>query len=277
MLTLSENSIINYPYTNFVQVPFSKEHCHDYWEIVIFLSDNQTHTVNGTTASFSMGDVLFLRPKKDVHFFEPVIYRKHKLHGHRDIYVSDQDMKKWCALLSPNLYDELVSPVTPPQTKLPFSTVNHLEELLLPWTFNQAQNEMIVKNLHFSATITLLTSLKSSQSHTMPSQWLNTLVDTLSNPQNFSYSVDDLIAKIPYSHCHICREFKKATGQTVVNYFISKKINYAAYILTNTNMKISEASNLIGYTSPKNFISQFTKTFKMSPSRWRAKTQLEEK
>ena len=271
MLILSHSNITNTPFTNIVQLPLSREHSHDYWEIVISLSNNQVHTINGITASFSMGDVLFLRPKKDVHFFEPVIYRKQQLHRHRDIYVTDQDMKKWCGLLSATLYDDLVSPTIPPQIKLPFSTINHLEELLLPWTFNQTQNINIVENLHFSTTITILAMLKSTKSNTMPSQWLNTLVDTLSNPENFSSSVDDILAKIPYSHCHICREFKKATNQTVVNYFITKKINYAAYLLTNTNMKISEASNIIGYTSPKNFISQFTKIFKMSPSKWRAK------
>ena len=277
MLTLSENSIVNYPYTSFVQVPLAREHCHEYWEIIIFLSDNQSHTVNSISTSHSMGDVIFLRPKKDVHLYNFTFNKKETHHRHRDIYVSDKDMKAWCNLISTDLYDNLISPTAPIQMKLPFSTINHLEELLFPWTFNQVQNASIIKNLHFSAVITLLAMLKSTQAPTMPTQWLNAFVDSLSNPENFSSSIDDLIANIPYSHCHICREFKKATGQTVVNFFIAKKINYAAHLLTNTNLRILDVSSTVGYTSPKNFISQFTKTFKMSPSKWRAKTQIDGK
>lgn len=275
MLTLTEKNIINSPYTFLAQHPLTKTHNHTFWEIFIFLGDKLSHTINDTTSVALLGDVFFLRPNKDFHCFnlEPKKRKRNSFHRHRDIYVDDADMKKWCALLSPTLYDELTAAKNPLKLNISLSTINHIEDLLISHNSNQHQN-VVLKNSHLSAVITLLTLLNNSQTPPMPTQWLNTFIDTLSNPENFSVSIEQLIASIPYSHCHICREFKKHTGQTVINYFISKKVNYASYLLANTNMRISDISNLIGYTSPKNFISQFTKTFKMPPSKWRAKAQI---
>ena len=96
----------------------------------------------------------------------------------------------------------------------------------------------------------------------------------LKKTDNFIYSIEELSSKIPYSHGYICREFKKYMKQTIVNFFNVQKINYASFLLMNTNLKILDIATTIGYSSPKNFINQFTKMYQMSPSEWRKKNQL---
>ena len=68
-------------------------------------------------------------------------------------------------------------------------------------------------------------------------------------------------------------EFKKYLKQTIINFFNEQKVNRASFLLMNTNLKILDISNMVGYSSPKNFINQFTQRFSLSPSAWRAKNQ----
>ena len=77
-----------------------------------------------------------------------------------------------------------------------------------------------------------------------------------------------------YTLPHFSAEFKKYMKQTIVNFFNVQKINYASFLLMNTNLKILDIATTIGYSSPKNFINQFTKMYQMSPSEWRKKNQL---
>ena len=116
--------------------------------------------------------------------------------------------------------------------------------------------------------------MQASQISAAPPPWITNLIQALRNPENFTLSIEDLTGNIPYSHCHICREFKKYVGQTVVSFFIKQKINYASYLLVNTNLKIIDIANSVGYDSPKNFINQFNTIFSLSPSEWRAKNQI---
>ena len=68
-------------------------------------------------------------------------------------------------------------------------------------------------------------------------------------------------------------EFKKYLNQTIINFFNEQKVNRASFLLMNTNFNILDIANMVGYSSPKNFINQFTKRFSLSPSAWRAKNQ----
>lgn len=273
MITYTESAILSSPYTNFVQVPYAQNHNHTFWEIIIVLSGTITHIVNGKSYTNNAGTVTFLRPLKDSHYFLKSPDDKNP-YRHRDIYVSVRDMEKWCGYLSDTLYEELYRQKEPLSFTAKSVLINHIESTFLSPNFKFAHNLTIYKNVQFSTVTTLLTSFQVSQIPSTPPLWLNNLIQTLSNPANFGTPIESLTRSIPYSHCHICREFKKHTGQTVVNYFIKQKISYASYLLINTNLKIVDIANTVGYDASTNFISQFEKAFKTSPSEWRKKNQI---
>ncbi len=272
MITYTESTIHSTPYTNFVKVPLSYNHNHNFWEVVIVLSGSITHVVNGKPHTISAGSVTFLRPLKDSHYFiEP---ENKSMYRHRDIYVSVDDMEKWCDMLSPNLYNNLYKPDAPYTFSIQPTFINHIESTFFSPNFESIHNPLLYKNVQLSMVVSLLANFQVSQVPTAPPPWINNLIQTLKNPSNFSTPIETLTQSIPYSHCHICREFKKYIGQTVINFFIKQKISYASYLLVNTNLKIIDIANIVGYDSPKNFISQFTKNFQSSPSEWRAKNQI---
>ena len=272
MITYTEAEILNSPYTSFVQVPCDELHNHTFWEIFIILHGNCNHTVNGKTTSLSAGNVFFLRPIKDNHYFSNK--NSEEFYRHRDIYITDSDMKTWCDMISPDMYEELLKPNEPVSFNISSSMLKYIEEILMSPNFNLPNSSTILKNIHFAVAIDLLTSYLLTKLPTSQPDWLNGFVENLKKPDNFIYSIEELTSQIPYSHGYICREFKKHMNQTIVSFFNTQKINHASFLLMNSNLKILDISNIVGYTSPKNFINQFTKTFSLSPSAWRAKNQL---
>lgn len=271
MITYTEAEILNSPYTNYVQIPYDELHNHTFWEIFLILTGQCTHTVNGVSSNLTTGTVCFLRPIKDKHFFEKS--QGNTYYRHRDIYVTDSDMQKWCNIISPTLYDELLEPSAPITFSVSASTLRYVEEILNAPNFQSVNFAQAMKTIHFSVSIDLLAAHQLTKIPTSCPTWLNDFVKELKKPENFLYSVEELTAKLPYSHGYICREFKKYLKQTIIDFFNEQKINHASFLLMNTNLKILNISNMVGYSSPKNFINQFTKRFALSPSAWRAKNQ----
>ena len=275
MITYTEAEILNSPYTNYVQIPYDKLHNHTFWEIFLILTGQCTHTVNGVSSNLTTGTVCFLRPIKDKHFFEK--NQGNNYYRHRDIYVTDSDMQKWCNMISPTLYDELLEPNEPITFSGSASTLRYIEEVLNLPNFQSANFAQSMKTIHFSVSIDLLTTHQLTKIPPSCPTWLNNFVAELKEPENFLCSVEELTAKLPYSHGYVCREFKKYLNQTIIDFFNEQKINHASFLLMNTNWKILNISNMVGYSSPKNFINQFTKRFALSPSAWRAKNQFASK
>lgn len=271
MITYTEAEILNSPYTNYVQIPYDELHNHTFWEIFLILTGQCTHTVNGVSSNLTTGTVCFLRPIKDKHFFEKK--QGNTYYRHRDIYVTDSDMQKWCNIISPTLYDELLEPNAPITFSVSASTLRYVEEILNAPNFQSVNFAQAMKTIHFSVSIDLLAAHQLTKIPTSCPTWLNDFVKELKKPENFLYSVEELTAKLPYSHGYICREFKKYLKQTIIDFFNEQKINQASFLLMNTNLKILNISNMVGYSSPKNFINQFKKRFALSPSAWRAKNQ----
>ena len=271
MITYTEAEILTSPYTTYVQVPYNELHNHTFWEIFLILTGNRMHNINGESSVLTAGTVCFLRPIKDKHYFE--MQSDDSYARHRDIYVVDSDMKAWCDMVSPQLYDELFTPDMPISFPVSSSTLKYIEEMLNSPNFQSANFAHAMKAIHFSLSIDLLVAYQLTKLPSSCPMWLNDFVKELKNPENFLYSVENLTAKLPYSHGYVCREFKKYFNQTIIDFFNEQKINRASFLLMNTNMKILDIANMVGYSSPKNFINQFTKRFALSPSAWRTKNQ----
>ena len=271
MITYTEAELFTPPYTSYVQIPYGELHNHTFWEIFLILTGTCAHTVNGISSNLTTGTVCFLRPIKDKHFFKNK--GKDDYYRHRDIYVTDSDMKMWCNIISPNLYDELLEPSAPISFSVSASALRHIEEVLNSPNLQSANFVQAMKAVHFSVSIDLLVAYQLTKIPSSCPIWLNNFVKELKNPENFIYSIEELTKTLPYSHGYICREFKKYLKQTIIDFFNEQKINQASFLLMNSNLKILDIANMVGYSSPKNFINQFTKRFALSPSVWRAKNQ----
>ncbi|MCD8154213.1 MAG: helix-turn-helix domain-containing protein [Clostridiales bacterium] len=64
---------------------------------------------------------------------------------------------------------------------------------------------------------------------------------------------------------YLNRIFKKETGMTLVKYIRQERLDYARYLLRNTELSISEIAVSTGFTTPSHFSSSFHKEFGYTP------------
>ncbi|OGL46182.1 MAG: hypothetical protein A2161_09290 [Candidatus Schekmanbacteria bacterium RBG_13_48_7] len=81
-----------------------------------------------------------------------------------------------------------------------------------------------------------------------------------------------MYSKIPLPE--IPDQFFKETGLSFDDYLLNLKIEISIGIITNTDMPLTEISNMIGYSSHSNFLEDFKKFNGVSAEEFREKVFL---
>ncbi|OCT12808.1 hypothetical protein A8709_20940 [Paenibacillus pectinilyticus] len=106
----------------------------------------------------------------------------------------------------------------------------------------------------------------------------NTIVDRIKRYVNQYYKENIALAEIAsevfMSPTYICAVFKRETGQTINEYIIETKMNYAKKMLENTKMKIMDISEDLGYENSQYFSYSFKKYLGETPQQYRSKVLL---
>jgi len=83
------------------------------------------------------------------------------------------------------------------------------------------------------------------------------------------YTVEDIAIQFHMSTSHYTALFKKKTGMAPMDYYIRMKIQYACQMLSQSNMKIKEVGEKIGYEDPYYFSRMFKKVTGKSPVKYK--------
>ena len=91
--------------------------------------------------------------------------------------------------------------------------------------------------------------------------------------QNFEkdISLNSLAELFNIHKTHLARIFKEETGVSIHEVILDLRIEKAKQLLYNSEMKISEIIEQIGFNSPQNFYMLFKKNTGLSPSEFRSK------
>ena len=81
-------------------------------------------------------------------------------------------------------------------------------------------------------------------------------------------SLDRLAAEVNFSTYHVCRIFKRYTGNTLTQYIITKRIDLAKYML-GQNMSITEVCQSAGFNNYSYFYKTFHRLTGLSPAEYR--------
>lgn len=95
----------------------------------------------------------------------------------------------------------------------------------------------------------------------------------LNDVKNFSYPVKTILSNQGYCHEHITRLFKKEGLSTPVNILLKNKLEYARILLSSSDLKIVEITQLCGFYSSCYFHQMFKKYYDVSPSEYRKRYQ----
>lgn len=86
-------------------------------------------------------------------------------------------------------------------------------------------------------------------------------------------SISDIASACYISKFYLCREFKRQTGRTVIEYLTLVRINAAKQLLISTNLPIIEIANQTGFHSSDYFHSVFRQSVGITPLKYRKQTR----
>ena len=273
MATKLEKMILNKNMICRKYITPNRPHSHNLWELVFFEKGETGNIVNGVEYNSKSGDVFLIGPPH-VHAIKFITTP----HLHRDLYYSDEAVRAVCDCFSSDLYQKACSGEVLHfhMSANAFQTVllqaDKLESLSVIASTNNGITYDELKKiseslLHFvigSYRMKMLTNTSASP------KWMLDILLYLNSPENFTKSVNDIIAGTYYSHTTVAAAFRQYLGVTLSEYLINLRLDYAAELLIGTNKTALEICSAAGYDSFSYFIKQFKVKFGVTPHKYRS-------
>lgn len=125
--------------------------------------------------------------------------------------------------------------------------------------------------LLYAKLLRLLSFLKkyAVDSAATPTGFLSRAIEHIHKNISAPLDVDGICAAINISKYHFCRQFKKATGMTVMEYILKTRIVLAKNDLRKTALPVAQISDSAGFSSPAYFCRVFKQETGLTPLQYR--------
>lgn len=124
-------------------------------------------------------------------------------------------------------------------------------------------NEVLMRTI-----IDFCTLVKKNLSTQYP-LWTRTCIEYINQNLHRNISLDDIASEINMNGKYVSVQFKKITGEGLIEYINRKKIEESQFLLINTKLSILEISTILNYTDQSHFTKIFKKYTKMTPKQYR--------
>ena len=270
---LSDGKLITVrPHTRFVHFP---EHTHDYVEVVCMCCGQTTHVVNGRRITLKEGDILFLSQSASHEVCRC---------GEGDVAVN--------FIVLPDFFNHVLPALENEETPLRRFLIDCLcgQSTGPGYLYFAVSNVLPIRNLVENLIWTLMENVPNKRrisQMTMALLFVELVghTDTLRNEapedaavlgalryieSNYaSGSFDELAQRLHYSPSWLSREIKEKTGKTYTELLQEKRLAQAAFLLRNTDRKITDVALTVGYENTSYFHRLFAKHYGRSPRIYR--------
>lgn len=245
-------------------------HAHEFYEIFLTLTDNVKHTINGTTEMLKKGSLVFVRPD-DIHYYS------HDLEPYNFINLafSTEIADALFSFLGDDFpFRQFIIAELSPTVLLSANECRSLKELLqkiisLTWN-NSAKKSLFCKMILTTIFTEYFIHYKPCTGSEIPA-WLSETCRLMHNKENFLGGIPTMVRLSGKTYEHLSRTLKQYYDKTVTKYINDIRLNYAANLITYTNLSITEIYLECGYNNPGWFFTCFKKKFGISPNQFRLK------
>lgn len=96
------------------------------------------------------------------------------------------------------------------------------------------------------------------------------MTEWIENNLGSTLTTERVAKKSGYSKFYLQRIFKAYTGKSIARYIKSKRLERSISLLKNTDKKIIDIAELLGFDSKQTFIRAFKKNFLITPGHYRS-------
>lgn len=261
-------------HTRFVHFP---KHRHNYVEMIYMCKGSTTHIVDGNRVVLEEGDLLLLNQNATQEILPA---------GENDIAIN--------FIILPQFFDKAFEMIGAEDNLLRDFLVGSLceDSRRTSYLYFHVSDVLPIQNLIENMIWSLLNSQwnkRSSNQLTMGLLLLHLINHiekmetggkayhqefevTVLNYVETQYrqgSLSELAEVMGYNIYWLSREIKKRTGKTYKELVQTKRMNQAAYMLTNSRVSIDEIIRMVGYDNSSYFYRKFKERFGVSPKKYR--------
>lgn len=258
-------------HTRFIHFP---EHTHDYIEAVYMCKGQTTHIINGKEIVLSEGEILFLGQN-----------------ARQEILPSDENDIAINFIIQPIFFDKTLEMLGTEDTPIKRFLINSLfDKDNQSYLYFKVSNILPVQNLIENLIWTLLNDIPNKRNINQTTMGL-LFMQLLNHTDTLVYesredmaiieilryietnykngSLEEASKKLHYDYYWLSHEIKNRTGKSYIEHLQEKRLSQAAFLLKNTSISIENISLTIGYENKSYFYRIFSKSFGMSPKKYR--------
>ncbi|MBQ6970774.1 MAG: helix-turn-helix domain-containing protein [Synergistaceae bacterium] len=259
------------PHTRFIHFP---EHTHDYVEFVYMCEGSTSHIINGTPITLKKGELLMLsqHTKQEIHpagkndIAVNFIVRPDFFHGVLSFLGNEETPLRRFILScitgergAGYLYFK-VADVLPVQ-----NLVENLLWLLITNPPNKRGIYQLTMGLLFVELLECTDTLEFSyEAESVIMKVLRYIEDNYR-----SGSLNEIAGSLHYNHATLSRLIRKKTGRSFTELLQEKRLAQAAWFLLNTDERVDDIAELVGYGNMTHFHRLFTECYGKSPKHYR--------
>lgn len=252
-------------------------HYHDGYEIYVFLDGAVNYYVEQKCYHLKRGDIVIIRPNE----------------FHRGICINPGVYERIVMNMRSSFFDKIKNPIVDLgrcfwEREHGCNNLAHMNEhdldrlIMLSYELKQSyeSGKEDQKYIMYSALVELLslvnrTFMEDDSSSDMHDNYMPPLVEEamayIEKNLTKMISHDDIASHLYHNSTYINRLFKEATGLTMTQYIIHKRLSLATNYLAE-GKKPQEVCILSGFNDYTNFCRTFTKNVGCAPSKYRNRT-----
>ncbi len=253
------------------------EHSHDFCELTIVSRGSAIHNLEGTESPVTAGDVFLLQGKQR-HFFHSRenLNLVNIMYDPEGIGLPEKELRRlpgYCAMF-------LLEPTYRRQHR--FASLLHLKRIPLAQVERIAaemEEESVAREAGHEAILLaklleLIVNLSRyyMQSETTEARALlrvGHVIGSLESNYAKDWTLEEILQIAHMSKSNFMRVFKKATGQSPIEYLLRMRIQEGMKRLINTDMSITDIAMDIGFNDSNYFSRQFRQALGQSPRNFR--------
>lgn len=236
-------------------------HMHDFYELYYFVSGSGTFIVEGTEYKLESGDIVILN-SNEAHYFRidnDAPYIRLTINFQKSLFDSlDTDNYLFKA------FDNREKGQMNLYKAVDFESPYHI--VLMNNLISKTENKRLqtISNL-LLLLYEIATAFEKKEVEPIKDTLVRNIIKYININLFQSISLDNLCDEFHISKAHLCRIFKNATGTTVNDYIITKRLIFANELIAS-GYQATKAYLLSGFNDYTTFYKAYKKRYNISPS-----------